>query len=335
MSTNFSSEKYIPKFSGHETFPLRFGWLKKCFDALQETNPNPFKDESAIARFGVGKNMVTSMQYWAEATGVIETDRIVTTEGKRESVVRATEFGSAILHDDGYDPYLEDPSSIWLLHWNLISAAQLTTWHWSFNYFNSPEFDREQILRSLVQLASNRGWANRAAFATLKRDIECLTRSYCAKDTENHESLESALESPFVELNLIIPTGKRDGFRFNIGDKTNLTSEVVCFAVMDYWREIIVTSDNELKGAMSTSLSAEKVIFEPGSPGKTFLLNEDIMTTHLEQLEKITDGLLQFSDDSGIKQIRRKSEIKEKNIRAVLEKIYSSEPLGSEIKDAS
>ena len=24
---------YKPQFSGHETFPLRYGWLKKAFDA--------------------------------------------------------------------------------------------------------------------------------------------------------------------------------------------------------------------------------------------------------------------------------------------------------------
>ena len=73
MLTNFDSEKYSPKFSGHETFPLRFGWLKKAYDAVEASNvqdeqQNPFRDEAAIAKFGVGKNMVASMQHWAERT---------------------------------------------------------------------------------------------------------------------------------------------------------------------------------------------------------------------------------------------------------------------------
>ena len=29
-------DDYKPVFSGHETFPLRYGWLKKAFDATTE-----------------------------------------------------------------------------------------------------------------------------------------------------------------------------------------------------------------------------------------------------------------------------------------------------------
>ena len=32
---------YRPHFSGHETFPLRYGWLKKAFDRVAETEDNP------------------------------------------------------------------------------------------------------------------------------------------------------------------------------------------------------------------------------------------------------------------------------------------------------
>ena len=28
---------YKPKLSGHETFPLRYGWLKKALDAVSDT----------------------------------------------------------------------------------------------------------------------------------------------------------------------------------------------------------------------------------------------------------------------------------------------------------
>ena len=30
-------DTYSPQFSGHETFPLRYGWLKKTFDRVAET----------------------------------------------------------------------------------------------------------------------------------------------------------------------------------------------------------------------------------------------------------------------------------------------------------
>ena len=82
-------DSYKPQFSGHETFPLRYGWLKKTFDAIraaedQDDNRTVFSGEDAIARFGVGKNMVSSMRHWVTATGIIDgraTDknRLVTT----------------------------------------------------------------------------------------------------------------------------------------------------------------------------------------------------------------------------------------------------------------
>ena len=71
-------EGYRPQLSGHETFPLRYGWLKKAFDAVRATegdgeNRSVFTgDDYAIARFGVGKNMVGSMRHWATASDVIE-----------------------------------------------------------------------------------------------------------------------------------------------------------------------------------------------------------------------------------------------------------------------
>ena len=30
-------DNYTPQLSGHETFPLRYGWLKKAFDAVRNT----------------------------------------------------------------------------------------------------------------------------------------------------------------------------------------------------------------------------------------------------------------------------------------------------------
>ena len=67
---------YHPHLSGHETFPLRYGWLKKAFDEVrasedQDHNKSVFTDEDAIARFGLGKNMVSSMRHWATAAGLL------------------------------------------------------------------------------------------------------------------------------------------------------------------------------------------------------------------------------------------------------------------------
>ena len=92
-------EDYRPQFSGHETFPLRYGWLKKAFDEVLKTedsekNRTVFSGEDAIARFGVGKNMVASMRHWATVMGVI---RDTTVKGRTET----TQLGRCLFGRDG------------------------------------------------------------------------------------------------------------------------------------------------------------------------------------------------------------------------------------------
>lgn len=60
------------KLRGHESFALRQGWLRK---AVVETkgNPKAFSGsqlETGV-RFGVGSNMVKSIRYWAEVSGLL------------------------------------------------------------------------------------------------------------------------------------------------------------------------------------------------------------------------------------------------------------------------
>src|SRR2546425_871441 len=60
------------RFSGHETFAFRYPWLPKALAGLKIA-PCLFKEEEkAIVELGVGKNMVRSMRFWIEATGVVQ-----------------------------------------------------------------------------------------------------------------------------------------------------------------------------------------------------------------------------------------------------------------------
>src|SRR3546814_12368960 len=74
----FDQADHRLQFAGHETFPLRYGWLKKAYDAVVEAcaldeaaGASVFNDDIAIARFGVGKNMVLSMRHWALSVEVL------------------------------------------------------------------------------------------------------------------------------------------------------------------------------------------------------------------------------------------------------------------------
>lgn len=170
-------EDYHPHLSGHETFPLRYGWLKKAFDAVrasegQDRNKSVFSDEDAIARFGLGKNMVSSMRHWATAAGILEDagkDRIVTTA-----------LGQHLFDTDGLDPYMEDPATSWLVHWHLCGRPNKTTWFWAFSHYPALSFERETLVKGLDKLARERAW-ERASKATIRRDVTCFVRTYVAQ----------------------------------------------------------------------------------------------------------------------------------------------------------
>ena len=138
-------------FSGHETFPFRYGWLKKGYDAALK-NPNIFSTPDAIVELGVGKNMVNSIKYWGLSTGIFI---------KKEKEIAITDFGHFLFNEEnGIDPYLEDKTSLWLLHWNLSSTIDpATTWYLAFNEFNKTIFTKEDLIEEiqlLIQKHSSR-----------------------------------------------------------------------------------------------------------------------------------------------------------------------------------
>ena len=211
-------DAYKPQFSGHETFPLRYGWLKKAYDAVAERAGDPdsravFTREDAIARFGVGKNMVSSMRHWATCCGII-------TEGEKPNELCATDLGVRLFGAKGLDPYMEHPASLWLIHWHLAGRPDKTTWYWSFNNFSGATFERERLVRALEKVAKDRNWP-RVSGSTIKRDVECFLRTYVARTATSNTSPEDTLESPLAELGLIKALGRRDGFRFVRGSQVN------------------------------------------------------------------------------------------------------------------
>lgn len=311
MIIHLESENYSPKFSGHETFPMRFGWLKKAHDFVQSSSsPSPFKEESAISSLGVGKNMVSSIQHWAEVTGVLNIDR---RDGMKAEL---SEFGKSFFDDDGLDPFLENPSSLWHLHWRLASRPTCTTWHWTFNYLSLTEFSKEQLVNLLFSLSEERGWKkSKVSTNTLKRDVDCFIQTYCPKQITAKESHEDALSSPLVELGLISNSQKKEVYRLNFGDKPSLSPSVLTFAVMDYWQNVTEQQAN--------TIALENLAYSVSSPGRTFLLDEETLSSNLENVADITDGLISWNEGAGIRQLSRQSKFTDADFNKILLNDYS------------
>lgn len=311
MRSPLFRDSYTPQFSGHETFPLRYGWLKKAFDRVAETEDRPNNrsacwDDAAIARFGVGKNMVASMRHWAKATGVIEEPTI--------NAVRTTSFGRRLFRPMGLDPYMEHPATLWLIHWQLTALEHKTTWFWAFNHYPAVTFERDSLTKKIERLVNERNWS-RVAKTTIKNDVACFIRTYVARPLTKYAGHDGALESPLTELGLIKAVGRRDGFRFVRGPKTSLGNGVFAFALLDFWSRY---SKN------TNTLSFEPIAYAPGAPGRVFLLDENDVADRLDTLDTTTGGALRWSETAGLKQVVRSFDIDNETTLSWIRADYSA-----------
>jgi hypothetical protein len=271
------------QFAGHETFPLRLLWLKKTFDAVADGIPSgTFQEQEAISTFGVGRNMAVSMRYWALASGFfIERDRVIT----------ASPIGRLILSDDGLDPFVESPATVWLAHWHVASTVEMTTTtYYAFNALAAIEFDPSMLVDELMALVTARGW--RATRGTLKRDVEVFLRSYVRRDDVQNED---AAEPLLAELGLVREARLGGWYEFVRGPKPSLPASVFAYALGAFW---------EAQGGTGV-LTAEQVCYAPGSPGRVFKLDEDSVITRLMGLDVVTKGAWRWTDTAGLRQVQR------------------------------
>src|ERR1035441_9345169 len=128
-------------FAGHETFPFRYGWLKKAVDAVNR-EAEIFTADRAIVDLGVGKNMVQSIRHWGLATQILGT--------REDRSLAVTPIGKSLL--EKWDPYLEDPASLWLIHWLLVTnCSRAGTWYIAFTRYPRPDLTRSEEHTSELQ----------------------------------------------------------------------------------------------------------------------------------------------------------------------------------------
>jgi hypothetical protein len=280
-------------FSGHETFVFRYTWLKKGADAIS-LDPRVFSKDEAIVTLGVGKNMVRSIRHWALATGVLEEE-----PKSRGKDLKASELGTFLFgggDSPGADPFLEDPNTLWLLHWSLMAnQTRSTTWQWAFNRLPSNEFTREGLLQSLED-ELRRLNLPLPSESTLKRDIEVFIRTYLSSRSNRSAAVEDSLDCPFTELSLIEEVSGTNLFNIRRGPKSTLGRRVFAHSLLDFWNH---TSPG------TKTLAFSEVAYSRNSPGNIFKLDENSLIEYLEALETATDGALGYVESAGLKQIYR------------------------------
>lgn len=178
------------KLQGHEKFSLREGWINKALMIIPDV-PDVFLRKDASDEFGIGSNMVKSLRYWMKAFGLTIENGSAGTE--------LTEMGKLIAK---YDPYLENPFTLWIMHSFIAkNKEEATTWYMYFNYCDTDDLEKSEIeailLREVKKYAAGQSFSEKS----LSNDVDVLLNMY-SKYKEKSDP-EDKNVSPFSQLALI------------------------------------------------------------------------------------------------------------------------------------
>jgi hypothetical protein len=275
---NSTINKYT--FSGHDSFQCRQLWLKKGFDFLQ--SQNSFNDIDAVVKLGVGKNMVSSIRYWMKAFNIID---------NKDNL---TEFGIKLFDNDGYDPFLEDRASFWLLHYQLINTGFASIYSIIFNefrkekiYFNKDTFINYLKRKSEIEpnLTFNEN--------TVANDFDVFVKMFqVSKSTKDIEDSFSGILSEIEMLNRI-GKDKDEHFQIENNESDKLPKEILLFSILD-------NSD------YGNAISLNSLEYDSNSPGSIFCLNSTGLTNKI--IELVNEyKYITFTDHAGIKELQFKN----------------------------
>lgn len=268
-------------FSGHDSFQCRQLWLKKGYDYVQEGKN--FNDEDAVVQLGVGKNMVSSIRFWLKAFNIIDNKDI------------PTEFGKRLFDDEnGYDPFLEDEASLWLLHYQLVKNSFASIYSIIFNEFRKEKlfFNKDTFVNYVKRIGESNPDLNFNE-NTVAKDFIVFANLY--KSNPESKDVKNSFSGILSEIELLKTTGKGKEEQFFIenSERDNLPEAIVLYAILD----------NPNYGK---SISLNSLEFDNNSPGSIFALNR---TGLMNKISDMVDGFkdITFTDQAGIKELQFKN----------------------------
>lgn len=242
-----------------------------------------FNDEDAVVQLGVGKNMVSSIRFWLKAFNIID---------KKDM---PTEFGKRLFADEtGYDPFLEDEASLWLLHFQLVKNSYASIYHIIFNEFRKEKlfFNKETFVNFIKRL----GESNIELIFnenTVAKDFIVFTNLY--KSGSDNKDIEDSFAGILSELDILKTTGKgkEEQFYIDNNERDNLSEAVLLYAILD----------NQSYGS---SISLNSLEFDINSPGSIFALNRSGLMNKISEIVNEYQDIT-FTDQAGIKELQFKN----------------------------
>ena len=296
MMTIENTELTKYTFSGHDSFHCRQLWLKKGYDFVKQGKS--FNDEYSVVLLGVGKNMVSSIRYWLKAFNVID---------NKDNL---TEFGKRLFDDEiGYDPFLEDEASIWLLHYQLVKNKFSSIYHIIFNEFRKEKmfFNKETFVNYIKRISDINPDLN-VNEKTVSKDFEVFINLY--KSGSEIKELEDNFSGILSEIEILrsLPKekGAPDHYYIENNLQDNLPNEIVLYAILD-------------NPSYGNSISLNALEFNINSPGSIFALNRSGLLNKISEIVDDNKDII-FTDHAGIKELQFKNKPKPYTI---LDKYYA------------
>ncbi|WP_433358637.1 DUF4007 family protein [Streptosporangium sp. CA-115845] len=269
-----------PAWGRHGSNPPRYGWLGRAYAALVD-DPEVFTRNDSTVQLSAGnRNRVLSIRFWMRAfTLTVEDDPA---PGQAPTVVLTERAHWLLNPDTGVDPYLEDPASLWLLHWWLLSLSpcRVPTWYGAFNY-QPTVFSKDSLHQRLGELVTEARWKHPGA-KVIGDDISCLVRMYSHDPSwadEPRARVEDIIDWPFATLRLLtIPKAGR----LRLSNPCVMPAEVVAYACLEYSRAA---------DPAARAISIARLATDVGGPGRTFRLYSRQLAEYLQRVAETHSGI--------------------------------------------
>ena len=266
-------------FSGHEKFHCRQFWLKKGYDFL--CAGRRFTDDDAVVALGVGKNMVNSIRFWLKAFDLVDDNE------------QPNDFARFLFGENGRDPYLEDEGSLWLLHYRLISSANVSIYSLFFNEFRKKriEFQKDHLLAFLKRQCDEQSAA--ISENSLSADIDVLIKTYLRPKGKTRD-IEDDFSGLLIDFALLqdISSGHETWYAVESKERETLPVEIFLYAILEQ--------------ASGQSVSFRDLLNGENSVGLVFAMNESGVMKKIQEALALFPSQLVFSDDAGIRELQFK-----------------------------
>lgn len=291
------------RFKAHESFFIRKGWLYKGLRNIHE-QPELFscKRINPSDVLGIGTNMVRSLRYWLQATGLTNE---VLNGGRHQEF---TDLANIIWE---HDRYMEEMGTLWLLHYKLASNKDdATAWYYFFNEFAMKEFSKDDFVEMIDLYVQINGGEN--ARSSFEGDFDCLMNTYVSRIKSNPEKVhpENNIDCPLGELNLVDIVDKKKKIYRKMAPKRGTLNPLIVLAII---------VDHANKNDSGTEIKINSILTDKNNAGKIFNLDIIALTEILYELQNL--DYIKVNRTAGLDVIKLNEEL---TLEGVAEAYYES-----------